>query len=534
MFFSRKQCRILDTPTLVIPNWGDRALLMSPASPQPPSNQTQAQKDEQDEKEDLFAALFSPPTPPASPSPASASDATKPQSLRNPRRCSTSSNEFGSFVSVPATEDPLHARQKAWFPPMNGLQFFDQFTDHATKSNAQKSQVLDELLQHQDDPLYWVNDTSESAPPDVGTLEIDTKQLRLAYSPVPPISEESNSSDPQQVPDSPLLVGFKVSSEQTAPSSAIPIPNRSQSTPDPAADTPAMRNPISGSFTSRWLSSLRPPSRKLSFTDATSATGFFEPPGPFHPPRQASVSSPVQSPSRKPSRPLPELSHGTPFASHTYVPPTGAPGFEGDRAWNKSHFEFDPESKVPRKSVALKGRKDITSAVLTPSLADLIRPYLPPIPRLSGSWSLLYSLDQHGISLNTLYARCSTHLGGSLIVIKDSGDTLFGAWLGENVHQSKGAYYGSGESFLWKSKDTLHVYKWTGKNDYVALCEPDYLSFGGGDGKYGLYLDDTLLDGSSAWCLTFGNEPLCSDLGHDQGDTVTFECVGLEVWGIGG
>ena len=54
------------------------------------------------------------------------------------------------------------------------------------------------------------------------------------------------------------------------------------------------------------------------------------------------------------------------------------------------------------------------------------------------------------------------------------------------------------------------------------------------DGKYGLYLDVTLVDGSSAWCPTFANEPLCSDLGYKQGETVTFECVGLEVWGVGG
>ncbi len=26
----------------------------------------------------------------------------------------------------------------------------------------------------------------------------------------------------------------------------------------------------------------------------------------------------------------------------------------------------------------------------------------------------------------------------------------------------------------------MSVFKWTGKNDYVALCEPDYISFGGG------------------------------------------------------
>jgi hypothetical protein len=54
------------------------------------------------------------------------------------------------------------------------------------------------------------------------------------------------------------------------------------------------------------------------------------------------------------------------------------------------------------------------------------------------------------------------------------------------------------------------------------------------DGHYGLYLDDTLYDGSSAPCPTFSNEPLCSP-GPKKAGTVTveFECVGLEVWGMG-
>ena len=36
--------------------------------------------------------------------------------------------------------------------------------------------------------------------------------------------------------------------------------------------------------------------------------------------------------------------------------------------------------------------------------------------------------------------------------------------------------------FLWKlqPEDKVRVYKWSGKNDYVALCEPEYISFGGG------------------------------------------------------
>ncbi|EKM48308.1 uncharacterized protein PHACADRAFT_155199 [Phanerochaete carnosa HHB-10118-sp] len=229
----------------------------------------------------------------------------------------------------------------------------------------------------------------------------------------------------------------------------------------------------------------------------------------------------------------PDITHGTPFAPHPYIPPSGAPGFAGDRAWDKG-FEFDKEN-VERASVKLAGRKEGTHSILTVALADKLRPHLPALKRLPRSWTMMYSLDQHGISLNTLYTRCEAHAGGALLVLRDANDAVFGAWMGEGIRMSKGAYYGSGESFLWKllPEDRLRVYKWTGRNDYVALCEPEYISFGGGDGHYGLYLDATLSDGSSARCPTFDNEPLCS-AGPRQGEGVTFECVGLEVWGIGG
>jgi len=194
------------TPIFATPNWRDRLLLMSPASSRPPSERTQPRKDEQDGKEDLFATLFSPPTPPASPLPAPAFGAataissTEPQSSIHSRKFSTSSWEFGSFVSVPATDDPLYANKQPAFSPISptsGLEFFDQFTDHAAKSNAQKRQVLDELLLHEDDPLYWVNDTSEPAPPGLDTLEIGVERLSFSHSPVPPIPEEPSPSDLQ-------------------------------------------------------------------------------------------------------------------------------------------------------------------------------------------------------------------------------------------------------------------------------------------------------------------------------------------------
>ena len=115
--------------------------------------------------------------------------------------------------------------------------------------------------------------------------------------------------------------------------------------------------------------------------------------------------------------------------------------------------------------------------------APQLRPHLPALKRLPRAWTLLYSLDQHGISLNTLYARCQDAKGSALFVVRDAGGTVFGAWLGDGIHPSKGAYYGSGESFLWQAAPDggrVRVFKWTGRNDYVALCEPDYVSFGGG------------------------------------------------------
>lgn len=53
--------------------------------------------------------------------------------------------------------------------------------------------------------------------------------------------------------------------------------------------------------------------------------------------------------------------------------------------------------------------------------------------------------------MNTLYTRCESYTGGALIVMRDSNDAVFGAWMTEGIHMSKGAYYGSGESYVFSS-----------------------------------------------------------------------------------
>lgn len=82
-----------------------------------------------------------------------------------------------------------------------------------------------------------------------------------------------------------------------------------------------------------------------------------------------------------------------------------------------------------------------------------LRPHLPALARLPDMWTLLYSLDQHGISLNTLYARCNIPPGGkapgsagTLLVAQDAEGSVFGAWVSEGIHLSHGSYYGGGDS----------------------------------------------------------------------------------------
>jgi hypothetical protein len=70
------------------------------------------------------------------------------------------------------------------------------------------------------------------------------------------------------------------------------------------------------------------------------------------------------------------------------------------------------------------------------------------------------------------------------------------------------------------------AFPYSGLNDFMIFCEPGFLSVGGGDGHYGLWLDDALEKGISDTCPTFGNEPL-SEEGHH------FSVLDMEIWYIG-
>ncbi|KAK9763448.1 oxidation resistance protein 1 [Basidiobolus ranarum] len=164
--------------------------------------------------------------------------------------------------------------------------------------------------------------------------------------------------------------------------------------------------------------------------------------------------------------------------------------------------------------------------LLTEELAEQISRFLPRRLRLNRNWKLLFSLEQHGCTLSTLF-QVTRNKGPSVLIIRDSCGSIFGAFITEHFRPSP-TYYGGGECFLWKvSHDggkipKIKIYNRTGENEYFMLSENHFIAVGGGNGTFGLWLDNHLDRGFTTKCSTFGNEVLSA--------SSVFNCVELEIW----
>lgn len=240
----------------------------------------------------------------------------------------------------------------------------------------------------------------------------------------------------------------------------------------------------------------------------------------------------------------------------------------------------------PLTPLTLLGYKESTKHhILTKELAEDLRFLLSTRLQLYTEWELVYSLEQDGASLNTLYTRNSpeflvnssntftagyggdffrqpikrSNTGSSftvpghhhkklgyLLVIQDSHSHIFGSFTNEYFHipEENVRFYGNGECFLWKTKLNdiiynsdnvkkaqqhvqLKAFPFTGINNFAVHCTRSFLAVGVNNSHYGLYLDSDLRNGESCKTLTFGNEPLC-----DSG--TKFKVNYVELWKIGG
>ncbi|KAG6817025.1 hypothetical protein H0H87_000649 [Tephrocybe sp. NHM501043] len=425
----------------------------------------------------------------------------KPKSRHVRQKTSESDSDFGSFVSVSALEDPLTAldfglpsqEERSSLAANSTLTFFDKFTQDAkVASDHNKQTVLDELLKHEDEPLYWVEGGEELQKQPLHPTGDLLDLVEDALDSRTPVAQQFNTTEQPLIDLDHEFFTSKPSSAQTqsrTTSRPDQSPSRSSTLALPVIPAPPLADTHSVSFTSspppdaedrfsnprrsssystlsnlssRWMSSLRASSKPQH--DSRPIPNYAHPTlksisSTAQPDSQRSQSSERTTSSRPmyrtPSYPHShssvdaQISHGTPFGRPKVVSP-----FAVDIPQDIGH-RVEKETA----SVVLTERKASTTNVLEAPLADMIRSHLPALARLPKKWALIYSLDQHGISLNTLYERCEAHMqvkagsmsgpAGALVVIKDAGDGLFGAWMGkEGVHPSRGkGYYGSGERY---------------------------------------------------------------------------------------
>ncbi|GAA5876661.1 hypothetical protein JCM3774_005907 [Rhodotorula dairenensis] len=267
---------------------------------------------------------------------------------------------------------------------------------------------------------------------------------------------------------------------------------------------------------------------------------------------------------RKASSPPPPLPPHPPAPVTRATAPPGAVKPNG----------FDPTAQPVR----LTGVRPGVARALDEDIAEGIRPFLPPRLRLSSKWNLLYSLDQHGISVHTLFANLDRGLrdrdGGFVLVVKSERDEIFGAYCSEALKDASATrgpaqrWAGDGSCFLWKSTpfsptdfrigSSVRAFKPTFRNTYYQHASPEFLAFGGGeDGVFGLWIDGVFERGWTGRCETYANEPLvdlCArGLADEAGDATAagadrdgrrslsskaqeegkFEVVGFECWAVG-
>jgi len=165
---------------------------------------------------------------------------------------------------------------------------------------------------------------------------------------------------------------------------------------------------------------------------------------------------------------------------------------------------------------------NLPSALLTNESAILKLANALPTRYRYSDWTLLYSTERHGVSLMTFFNKTKKK-GPSYLIIEDEAGFRFGAYISDSWEPQR-SYYGTGECFLFTLYPSFNVYPWSQLNEYFIYSKEDTIAVGGGSGKFALWLDKDLLQGSSAPCDTFLN----STLSYQE----DFKPVIVEVWGF--
>ena len=213
-----------------------------------------------------------------------------------------------------------------------------------------------------------------------------------------------------------------------------------------------------------------------------------------------------------------------------------------------------------------------------------LRQHLPTPLLQSYTWERCFAIGLHGDSFRTLVQTCQDY-AHTVVVIRTTRGELLGGFASEpwrtttttttkttssqspsptfrrprqqQQRRQQSAYYGTGQSFVFAShpatvepapnchpNDTnhnindssssntpsqpplLHVYPWTGHNDYCQICDSQRrVLCMGGVGEFGWIVSDDFTVGQTGHCATFGNPPLTTS-------SSSFDIADLEIYGL--
>lgn len=215
---------------------------------------------------------------------------------------------------------------------------------------------------------------------------------------------------------------------------------------------------------------------------------------------------------------------------------------------------------------------DALPHVLSPPLMESLQSFFP-VSKTHDNYWMKYSMVRDGASLHTLMQR-SRGARYSVLAIETMDGEVFGAFTTEAWRKTWN-YFGSGESFLWRMRNSrktqcysiidqaameseIDVYPYTAANQNIQLCTHTMIAVGGGTPEhveaeekrddndnhqksadldkdaeikdhewgYGLALQADLQHGTSSPCLTFGSPSLST--AHSDGSV--FEISNVELW----
>ena len=196
---------------------------------------------------------------------------------------------------------------------------------------------------------------------------------------------------------------------------------------------------------------------------------------------------------------------------------------------------FDEEGEDYIPEVRVKEEKGGTTTtrpfILSKEQMQQIAIHVLPQTVAFGRWKRLYDIGRDGDSFDACL-RIIQNTARTLMVVRTTKGDVFGGYAESAWNTNKSGsvnFYGGASACLFSvipGTDRLKVYKWTGKNRYIQLCDVTHkmFAFGGGgdDSAFGLAIEEDFQRGSSGPCDTFDNDPLC-----DQG---SFQIVDLEFW----